>query len=55
MTSFATDSAPVNLYGDTADVLIINNWQSGYAKYLADNGLVLDAAGNPVKGEIENV
>lgn len=49
MSKFAIVNAPVNLYGDTKDVLLISDWQSGYAKYLAENNLELDAAGNPVK------
>lgn len=55
MADFTTDTVPVNNYGDLREVLIISNWQSDYAKYLAENNLVLDKNGNPVKEEDGNV
>lgn len=40
---------PVNNYGDMRETSYNPNWQSDYAKYLAENNLELDDAGNPVK------
>ena len=53
--NFTTYPMPVNNYGDTKEVIELTGWQSGYAKYLQDNNLELDAAGNPIKKETSNV
>lgn len=49
MARWITDMVPINVYGDMRETSYNPNWQSDYAKYLASNNLVLDAAGNPVK------
>lgn len=49
VTRFITDMVPINNYGDMLETSYNPNWQSDYAKYLDENNLVLDAAGNPVK------
>jgi hypothetical protein len=55
MTRWVTTAVPVNNYGDMGETSYNADWQSDYAKYLADNNLVLDAAGNPVKKESKDV
>jgi heat shock protein HspQ len=49
MTRWVTETVPVNIYGDMRETSYNADWQSDYAKYLQENNLVLDAAGNPVK------
>jgi hypothetical protein len=55
MTRWVTDTVPVNIYGDMRETSYNADWQSDYAKYLAENNLVLDGNGNPVKREIKDV
>lgn len=55
MTRWVTDTVPVNVYGDIRETSYNADWQSDYAKYLAENNLVLDGNGNPVKREIKDV
>lgn len=46
MTYFTTSVAPINVYGDTAQVLEIHDWQAAYVNYLANNNANLDCNGN---------
>lgn len=55
MTRWVTNTVPINVYGDQCESIVNLDWQSDYAKYLEENGLVLDKTGNPVKKEKQDV
>lgn len=51
MTTFTTFPMPVNNYGDTKQVIVVENWEADYAKYLADGNFKYDQFGREIKAD----